>query len=281
MAGLMAAVAIMMIFSAVAFQEWSQLLRRDNEAEMMFRAQDLVRSIQRYRKDHGGQGPMKLEDLMEVGPKRQYYVRKLWEDPLVKDGKWGLLHMGPGGQVFDPNAETEPGGGLGGLGQPLGSGRRSRDGKGRSSGSRLGQLGNQGGLGGNQSGARAGQLGGLANSGAFGGNESNGLPIAGVKSLCEDKPFRIYKGFEEYKDWLFSYLDLEQQTPGNNPNGPPGARQIPGRPGNTPGNGPGNAPRNGPGNGLGNGPGDAGFQQGKPKPTPQPTGNLTPRRRNN
>ena len=117
MAGLMAAVAIMMIFSTMAFQAWSEVLRRDNEAEMMFRAQDLVRAIQRYRRDHGGMGPEKLEQLLEPGPKRQYYARQVWTDPLVPDGKWGLLYFGPGGALVDPSNELQGGGLGGGLGQ--------------------------------------------------------------------------------------------------------------------------------------------------------------------
>ena len=125
MAGLMAGVAIMLILSTVAFQAWSDVLRRDNEAEMMFRAQDIVRAIQRYRRDHGGSGPLKMELLMEPGPKGQYYLRRLYEDPLVPDGKWGFLHLGPGGQIIDPNAKLDEsglGGGLGGLGSGLGGG---------------------------------------------------------------------------------------------------------------------------------------------------------------
>ena len=53
MAALVMAIAVMSIFSVIAVQEWVEVVRRDNEAEMMFRAQDIVRSIQRYRQDHG------------------------------------------------------------------------------------------------------------------------------------------------------------------------------------------------------------------------------------
>ena len=38
--GLVAAVAILMILSAVAVQNWSDVLRRDREAEMLLRAQE-------------------------------------------------------------------------------------------------------------------------------------------------------------------------------------------------------------------------------------------------
>lgn len=207
MAGLMVAVTLMMIFSLITFQAWKDVLHRDNEAEMMFRAQDLVRAIQRYRRDHAGQGPTKLEDLMEAGPKGQYYLRQLWTDPLVADGKWGLLLMGPSGSIIDPNAED--------TGLPQGQG--------------LGAL--------TQAASpqpAAGQLGGVANKGSGGVQE--GLPIAGVKSLCTDHTFRVYNGLSEYSQWWFTYLDLEQAgqagpaTAGGQPSQQPGG----GIPGGTP-----------------------------------------------
>ncbi|HXV77114.1 MAG TPA: hypothetical protein VD788_12425, partial [Candidatus Polarisedimenticolaceae bacterium] len=67
MAALAAAVAVMVIFSTIAFQAWIDVLQRDNEAEMMFRAKDIARAIQRYRRDHGGAPPVKLEQLLEPG----------------------------------------------------------------------------------------------------------------------------------------------------------------------------------------------------------------------
>jgi type II secretory pathway pseudopilin PulG len=195
MAGLMAGVAIMLIMSSVAFQAWSDVLRRDNEAEMIFRAQDIVRAIQRYRRDHGGAGPDSLERLMEPGPKGQYYLRRLYEDPLVPDGKWGLLYIGPGGGIIDPNAVTQTGFGEGGLGM-----QGSQMGKGKGKG-----FGLQSGM--NQ----AGQQGQLGQGGQPGKGGMGGMLIAGVRTLSEEEPFRVYNGLTEYSEWMFSYLDLEQQ----------------------------------------------------------------------
>ncbi len=192
MAGLVAMIAISLIWSAIAFQAWIDVLRRDNEAEMIFRAQEIVRAIQRYRKDHAGQGPRKLELLLEPSPRRSRYIRREYDDPLVADGKWGLLFMGPGGQIIDPS--VDPGAGLPGEGPGALSG-----------GLKTGAASRQT-LAGNQS-AKAGQLGGIANSGRRGG-EQTGLPIAGVKSLCTDQPFRVYKGENNYSKWLFTFLDV-------------------------------------------------------------------------
>src|SRR5262249_18464104 len=85
--GLVAAAALLMIFSAVAVQNWTDVLRRDREAEMMSRAQEIVRAIRKYQRDKPGAPLIELKLLMEPGSKRQYFLRKLYTDPLVKDGK--------------------------------------------------------------------------------------------------------------------------------------------------------------------------------------------------
>jgi hypothetical protein len=244
MAALAAAVAVMVIFGTLAFQAWVDVLRRDNEAEMIFRAQDLVRAIQRYRRDHGGVAPLKLEDLMEPGQKGQYYLRQLWKDPLVRDGKWGLVYVGPAGQIIDPNApqdETGLGGGLGLGGGPGGGGGSifDRD-QGEEEQDRLGGSANQPGGQFGQQGGQPGQpqpfrsLTGNNSEGDpnAGGKQIAGLPIAGVRTLCEEDPFRVYNGLTEYREWLFTYLDLEQaQVPGRGrqPGGQPGINR--GQPG--------------------------------------------------
>lgn len=190
MAGLMAAVAIMMIFSLVTFQTWEDVVRRDNEAEMMFRAQEIARAIQKYRRDHGGLTPEKLEELMEPGPRGQYYLRRLYKDPLVKDGKWGLLYLGPGGQIIDPAAPTQPET-AGGLGAPIGSTIQAPPAEGAE-------------------GAAQNEPTAPGNIGNPVPQEIGGMRIAGVRSLSTEDPFRVHKGFRSYNEWLFTFLDLEQ-----------------------------------------------------------------------
>ena len=45
MVGLMVAVAILVILSTVAIQAWEDMARRELEAEMIFRAQDICRAL--------------------------------------------------------------------------------------------------------------------------------------------------------------------------------------------------------------------------------------------
>jgi type II secretory pathway pseudopilin PulG len=263
MAGLVAATAVLVIMSTVAFQEWGQVLRRDNEAEMIFRAQDIVRAIQRYRIDHGGQGPLKLEQLLEPGTKGQYYIRQLYEDPLVRGGKWGLLYAGPGGTIIDPSAEGGQGiAGLGRVGEAIGTGQQSGS-------SLLNPPDSQ-----QQEPGQEQQPPGGSSLSSGSASGPAGLPIAGVRTLSSDQPFRVYNGMTDYSQWLFTYLDLDGGQAGASGNRPaPGA--TPGQPGGRPGQ---------PGNTLGPGqqrPGQSGQQRpgrpgrgrGRPGQRPNPPNN--------
>jgi type II secretory pathway pseudopilin PulG len=101
----MVTLAVAAIALGAAAQAWSTTWRRDNEEELIFRANQYVDGIIAYRKEHGGQFPLTLEDLFKPGPRRLRYIRRLYKDPIVPDGKWGLLYLMPGGQgVYDPKA---------------------------------------------------------------------------------------------------------------------------------------------------------------------------------
>ena len=273
MVGVVLIIALMLIFSTIAFQSWDDVVRRDNEAEMMARAQEIVRAMVRYRKDNGTT-PDKLELLIEPGPRGQYYLRHLYKDPLVKDGKWGLLYLGAGGEIVDPNATELPGEEAD---DPFASLKTSIDREGERGGRKGGRGGKAaGGL--RVSGVAAGRAEWAqaqpsdprleGKESISGGVQLNGLRLAGVKSLCTDKPFRVYKGSTEYALWLFTILDLVQtQAPGAPPD------PAPSQPGKIPGQdgefgaghkGPGRqgSPPAGGGRGGGRQPGTPGANRG-------------------
>jgi len=179
MAGVMVMLALMLIFSTVIFQSWDQLLRRDNEAEMIFRAEEYSRAILRYRKAHSAP-PVKLEQLLEPGPRAQYFLRRLYKDPLVKDGRWGLLYVGGNGQIVDPNGlHIGANAGMQGNVDQARVEQALRDAAGGIDVRRSAQSG-------------TGQM--ALESEVAGGRQFAGLTIAGVKTLCTDEPFRIIDG---------------------------------------------------------------------------------------
>jgi type II secretory pathway pseudopilin PulG len=214
MVALMAGIAIVLILSTVAVQSWADIARRDNEAEMMFRAQDIVRALKRFQADKG-KLPTELKELIEPGQKGQFFIRRLWKDPLVKDGKWQLLYASPGGGLYDPSvpaAPTDGAGPLPGLAQTSVSGSDPNN-----------PPGNPPGLG----------LG--VGKSADGATDPTGMPIAGVKSKCKDRPFRKYKDKDEYSEWVFSIFDLDPQKQPNQLNPPPSQNPLGTPPASTPG----------------------------------------------
>ena len=202
---LMAGIAIVMILSTVAVQAWSDIARRDNEAEMMFRAQDIVRALKRFQTDKG-KLPVELKELMEPGQKGQYFLRHLWKDPLVKGGAWQFVYASPAGGLFDPTVPTAP----------------PADGLPQSG---LAQTGNK------ETDPEAFPAIGKKKDGSA---DTTGLPIAGVKTKCKDRPFRRYRDKTEYSEWVFSIFDQDQRAPvvpqPNQPN-QPGSPNPPKAPG--------------------------------------------------
>ena len=236
MVGLVAAVAILLILSVVAEQVWQDVLRRDLEAEMIFRAQDLVRALKLYRQDHAGQLPLALKDLMEPGNGGRYYLRRLWKDPLVKDGKWGLLFATPQGGFLDPNAP--PGTDATGTSAGRTGGLSSAFSTGLSGMQQPQQSPQQ-----PQQQQADGLKSAFATGAGGGGQDATGLPIAGVKSLCTKKTFRVLNDQSEYAVWYFTVFELNQGggvgggmpgigTPGGVAPGAPGVpgAQLPGAP---------------------------------------------------
>jgi len=234
----MVVIAVGVIALTAAVQAWSTTWRRDSEEELIFRANQYVLGIIAYRKEHGGQFPLRLEDLHKPGPRRLRYVRKLYKDPLARDGKWGLLYLMPGGQgVYDPKAA-----------QVAQDKAKKEWGKGwESAGTgNLQQMPGVTPLNQNPMGAGVPGTGGMppgslppTMSGAMpmipqsdgglqlSGDEESvteppiGWPIVGVISRATGKAsadtFRIYKGHEQVDEWQFHVFDLgeQMQAPGN------------------------------------------------------------------
>ncbi|MEK7799941.1 MAG: hypothetical protein AAB297_08945 [Acidobacteriota bacterium] len=238
----MVVIAVGAIALTAAAQAWSTTWRRDSEEELIFRANQYVLGIIAYRKEHGGQFPLRLEDLNKPGPRRLRYIRRLYKDPIVKDGKWGLLYLMPGGQgVYDPKAAQKAqekaqkewgsgweGAGTGALSQmpgvtplqqnPLGAGVPG------TGGMPPGSL---------PAGALSGAmpmvpppLPGSFGGGGAGDEESVseppiGWPIVGVISRATGRSakdtYKIYKGHEQVDAWQFHVFDLGEQLqqPGN------------------------------------------------------------------
>jgi len=81
-------VVAMSISLMVVTQQWSVILKRDREAELLFRGTRIKEAIERYVADHEAQKairpnrwPRTLEELTKKNPKR--YLQAVYTDPIT------------------------------------------------------------------------------------------------------------------------------------------------------------------------------------------------------
>jgi type II secretory pathway pseudopilin PulG len=99
-------VAVMAIMMAVAVQAVSFQMKREREAELIFRGQQYVEGIRLYRQKYG-RYPMRMKELWEADPR---VLRQKWTDPITGSEEWGLVHLGEEGQqVGGPGGPAAPG----------------------------------------------------------------------------------------------------------------------------------------------------------------------------
>ena len=120
---LLLAIMLMMAFLVITFAyvvgpSVVQQMKRDREAEMIHRGTEYARAIKKFYKKNG-RYPASLDDL-DKGQIR--FLRKRYTDPLVKDGKWKLLHYGDIQTLLNTSAPGIPAGALGQQGGTLSPG---------------------------------------------------------------------------------------------------------------------------------------------------------------
>lgn len=209
-------IAIMSILMGVAVQTVEFQMKREREAELIFRGQQYVEAIRLFRLRFG-RYPMRLKEIWEAKPR---VIRKKWKDPITDSYDWGLIFLGQeGGQVGRGGAV---GGQQPGLpNQPIPT---------TTPGPEFGESAGPGGQG--AAGSRQGEMVG---------------PIIGVHSTSCDESVKVYEGRTTYCEWRFVLREQRQQGgPGGRPGGP--GRPIPGQPGGPGGPG-GPIPTPGPGSG--------------------------------
>jgi type II secretory pathway pseudopilin PulG len=186
---LLAGITIMFITMGAAVPTWRYVMKNDREEELYFRGDQIARAIERYQRKNANSLPVSFETLV-----KGRYLRKIYKDPMSKDGKWRIIHPGeamlPGGVAGGGQpGEGQPGSGFGGTGT-------------------FGQPGQEGSLGpaGRQPGSQRpnapmGPLGG-GTGGPGAGAQMQGA-IIGVASTSQDKSLRIFNGRTRYDQWLF------------------------------------------------------------------------------
>ncbi|MGE5850792.1 MAG: type II secretion system protein [Candidatus Methylomirabilota bacterium] len=88
---LLASILIIGIATAGVAQLWSTQLKREKEAELLFRLGEFRRAIARYRADHN-RLPKELKDLLDDRTQLQArrYLRRIYTDPMTGKADWNL-----------------------------------------------------------------------------------------------------------------------------------------------------------------------------------------------
>ena len=89
---LIVAVAVVSVLMAAAVPIWSHVMKREKEKELLFRGNQYIEAIDRFYRKFG-RLPLKLEELHKTK-----CIRRLYPDPMTKDGKWELIYFKVGAQ---------------------------------------------------------------------------------------------------------------------------------------------------------------------------------------
>ena len=159
-------IAIMSIFMAVAVQTVEFQMRREREAELIFRGEQYVEAIRLYKAKYG-RHPMRMKEIWEADPK---VVRKQWLDPITDSEDWGLIFLGQEGRRIGPENAF------------------------------------QGTPGATETVTFRGTQPGLGSDSPFGNRNREGEmigPIVGVHSKSCEESIKIYEGRNTYCEWQF------------------------------------------------------------------------------
>ncbi len=97
-------ITVLNILIAKALPLWSAVIKREKEAELIFRGMQYAEAIRIYEMRTGSL-PVKLEQLIEIEPR---CIRQLWKNPMDEDGAWELIPGGRGRQVQGRNPNQNP-----------------------------------------------------------------------------------------------------------------------------------------------------------------------------
>lgn len=80
------AISIFSILILTARAHWETEIRRDLEAELIFRGRQYVSAIERFIKKNNNLYPQDLEILYE-----KKFIRKSFPDPMTESGTWNIV----------------------------------------------------------------------------------------------------------------------------------------------------------------------------------------------
>jgi len=196
MAALLVGLSVMAVLMSALMPVWSQMARREREAELIFRGEQYARAIGLFQRKYANTAPPTIDLLVE-----QRFLRKKYKDPITND------EFQP---VYANQAIQAPGQGAG-----IGAAR-----PGQVAGGAQGAGGVAPGAAGTTGPAQPGASARPATAGG----------LVGVTSKSKATSIRLYNGRSKYNEWIFVYVRAAQQ-PGATGGAVPGLGGRPGGPG--------------------------------------------------
>ena len=209
---LMFFVALLTFSMMASVPKLVQQMKRDHEEEMIHRGTEYARAIKKYYKKFN-RYPGDLKELQNTNSVR--FIRKLYKDPMTKDGTWRVLHMADVQQgISNPNFgvsqasnfNPQPGATPTGTAQVRPDAQSVNDPAADPSANLLGgdvQLGSQ--PSGNAGSAQPGQAVQNPGTGAQPGQTYGGGGVVGVASMSKTKSIREFNNKSNYNKWMFIY----------------------------------------------------------------------------
>ena len=180
MAALLVGISVMSVLMSMALPVWSHMVKREKEAELIWRGEQYKRAIMLFQRKYANTFPPTLDVLLE-----QKFLRKKYKDPITNDD-FQLLPASGGGPKPGPVQGVPPGGGR--QGTP--------------------PQGGLSGFGPLRPGGTAGPQGQIVGAGTV------NLGIGGVVSKSKDTSIKIYNGRQKYNEWVFVHVQTAQRVGG-------------------------------------------------------------------
>lgn len=101
MAGLLVAIAVIHLMMTMAMPTWRQFVKRDKEAELVFRGEQYARAIELFQRKFAGAFPPDVNTLIE-----QRFLREKYKDPMTEDGEFQILRQGSAVPITAPPGQS-------------------------------------------------------------------------------------------------------------------------------------------------------------------------------
>ena len=100
MASLLVILSVLSVALGFLLPVWETVVKREREAELIFRGEQYARAIGLYQRKYANASPKSIDDLLN-----ERFLRKEYIDPMTSDGQFELIFEG---ELTQSNSNNEP-----------------------------------------------------------------------------------------------------------------------------------------------------------------------------